>query len=516
MALGWRIRGQFGHEIGAAMAGAMAAMAVVLLSGREDWHRRIHYIALFGAIGWAFGGSISYMKVVGYTHSSDSATVLYGFAGLYLIGFLWASLGGAGMALAATLDGKRLASLFPPLAAVLLAWFLQDVVVDWTHFQPATAELGARVANEPGLARYDADWLQATVAIAAVLVLALFRRRIDFGDSLVLHLAAGWWAAFAGLVLLFGLRLNPPRGDDWAGIVGVFAGLMVFCWRQRLGNVIMAALITGFLGAGGFCLGQVIKLACIATGAEWGWHAVMEWIHGLFFGVALAVAIVPLIHKGPKLSGSDLPRWTEIFALFFLLWVIPYLNFRKTPSVWLKGLKTLPEAPYGVPLVADLLPSRHWVGYLDALYLLFGLVLLALLLRQYRKPAPVIPPSWVGKGQLLYLVFIWFVTLMSFGHVVPRLSPVLLVMHSLLVVNAIVCTWLVVVGMPAESPEEGSLPDNAYALSFKWVLVVGLGIALASSFGGWELKRVMYRDKTAGHFYMNHIRFGPHNTNEIK
>lgn len=525
MALGWRIRGQFGHEIGAAMPGAMAAMAIVLLSGRDDWYRRIHYFALLGALGWAFGGSISYMKVVGYTHSSDSATVLYGFAGLYLIGFVWASLGGAGTALAATLDSQRLASLFPPLAAVLLAWFLQDIIVDWTHFQPATAELGSRVVNEPGLAKYDADWLQAAVAIAAVLALALLRRRFDFGTSLVLHLAVGWWAAFGGLVLLLGLRLNPPRGDDWAGIVGVFAGLVVFCWRHNLRNLVAAGLTTGFLGAAGFCAGQVIKLACISTGAEWGWHAVMEWVDGLFFGVVLAIAITPLIRRGPVLAGLAMPRWIEIFTLFFLLWVVPYLNFRKTPIVWLKGLKTLPAAPFGVPFVADLLPSKHWVGYLDAIYLLFGIVLLTLLIRQYRRPAPAIPPTWAGKGQLLYLVSVWFVTLMSFAHVIPRLSPVLLVMHSLLVVNGLVCTWLVVVGMPTLSAEPSPVLEYAYRLSTKWRLVLGLGVALISIFGGWELKRVMYRDKAAGGqyrdkfapgFYMNHIRFGPDNTNEVK
>lgn len=494
----------------------MAAMAIVLLSGREDWHRRITYIALFGALGWAFGGSISYMKVVGFTHSSDSPTVLYGFAGLYLIGFVWASLGGAGTALAATLDSQRLASLFPPLAAVLLAWFLQDIIVDWTHFQPATAELGSRVADSPGLAKYDADWLQAAVAIAAVLALALLRRCFDFGTSLVLHLAVGWWAAFGGLVLLLGLRLNPPRGDDWAGIVGVLAGFMVFCCRHKLRNVVAASLTAGFLGAAGFCAGQGIKLACISTGREWGWHAVMEWVDGLFFGVALAVAMGPLIRRGPALTGLAMPRWIEVFTLFFLLWVMPYLNFRKTPIVWLKGLKTLPEAPFGVPFVADLLPSKRWVGYLDAIYLLFGIVLLTLLIRQYRRPAPVIPPTWVGKGQLLYLVSVWFVTLMSFAHVIPRLSPVLLVMHSLLVVNALVCTWLVVVGMPNPSAEPAAAPEYAYRLSTKWILMLGLGVAVLSIFGGWGLKRTLYGDKFAPGFYTNFIRFGPNNTNDVK
>jgi hypothetical protein len=106
--LGWGIRGNFGHEYGAMMPGALAAMAAVLLSGRDDWQRRIVYFAMFGALGWSFGGSISYMQVVAYTHSGDSTSVLYGFACLFVIGFLWAALGGAGTALPAVVDQEFL------------------------------------------------------------------------------------------------------------------------------------------------------------------------------------------------------------------------------------------------------------------------------------------------------------------------------------------------------------------------------------------------------------------------
>ena len=36
LSLGWGIRGNFGHELGAAIPGALASMAVVLASGRSD------------------------------------------------------------------------------------------------------------------------------------------------------------------------------------------------------------------------------------------------------------------------------------------------------------------------------------------------------------------------------------------------------------------------------------------------------------------------------------------------
>src|SRR5260221_9746242 len=131
LSIGWGIRGNFGHEYGAMIPGALAAMAVVLLSGREDWWRRIAYFGMFGALGWSFGGSISYMQVIAYTHSGHSGSVLYGFACLFVIGFLWAAMGGAGTALPALLDRQRLTEFFVPVTAVFVAWTLQDVAENW-------------------------------------------------------------------------------------------------------------------------------------------------------------------------------------------------------------------------------------------------------------------------------------------------------------------------------------------------------------------------------------------------
>ena len=73
VSIGWGIRGQFGHEYGAALAGALGGMSVALLSGRPDWWRRVHFFAALGAIGWAFGGNMSYIKTLAYTHSADPA-----------------------------------------------------------------------------------------------------------------------------------------------------------------------------------------------------------------------------------------------------------------------------------------------------------------------------------------------------------------------------------------------------------------------------------------------------------
>ena len=124
LSVGWGIRGNFGHEYGAALPGALAAMALVLLSGREDWWRHVHYFALFGAIGWSFGGSMSYMMVVGYSHSPQSLTVFYGFANLFAIGFLWAALGGCRYGVTCVSDACRSCRFSSCRSrAVFIGWF---------------------------------------------------------------------------------------------------------------------------------------------------------------------------------------------------------------------------------------------------------------------------------------------------------------------------------------------------------------------------------------------------------
>ena len=55
LSIGWGIRGNFGHEYGAMIPGALTAIAVCVMSGRKDWRDRVMYFAMFGALGWGFG-----------------------------------------------------------------------------------------------------------------------------------------------------------------------------------------------------------------------------------------------------------------------------------------------------------------------------------------------------------------------------------------------------------------------------------------------------------------------------
>lgn len=177
LSIGWGIRGNFGHEYGAMIPGALTGIAVCLLSGREDWRRRVAYFGFFGAVGWGFGGSMSYGQVIGYTHTGHFETQLYGFAMLYVIGFLWGAIGGAGIALPAVADRQHLARFFTPLLFIFPAWLVWDVArVRIARYAQESFDASA-FRHESPFYWFDADWTLAVVTLLALGVFDLWQRR---------------------------------------------------------------------------------------------------------------------------------------------------------------------------------------------------------------------------------------------------------------------------------------------------------------------------------------------------
>lgn len=104
----WAVRGKFGHEQGAAWAGAIGGLVIILLSGRKDWYQKVYTAALAAAIGWGMGGMMSYGRVVGYGRTDDFPNAFYGLLMLFIIGGLYGLTGGGlfGLALAQTKEKK--------------------------------------------------------------------------------------------------------------------------------------------------------------------------------------------------------------------------------------------------------------------------------------------------------------------------------------------------------------------------------------------------------------------------
>jgi hypothetical protein len=495
LSIGWGIRGNFGHEYGAMIPGALAAMAAVLLSGRSDWLKSIPFFAMFGALGWSFGGSISYMQVVGYTHSGHSLSVLYGFACLFVIGFLWAVLGGAGTALSAVADRRRLTDLFPALGLVFVFWWLQGLVIE-----PWLRGLGY------SLYWYDTDWLAALLAIVAAVLLALVRRQLDRSTGLVLCLAGGWWAGFGMLVLCLGLHMTPPRGDNWAGCLGMTVGAIIYCTTTGLAEVAQAAVVSGFIGGIGFASASMLKLVEVTSGYSTNWHSIMEQTTGFFNGIGLAVALRPLAVRPGRVDGDALEDatalpcpWAESVAVGFVLLVIPYLNLRKNVRDWVQA-HAVPEIMYGIPA---------WLWF-DMATSIVALGMIVLLVRHGRRRLAIVPNDDLGRGQALYLLFLAIMVIGNFERALVGFAAQRLVTEGVILVEALLCAVLLltmdmpwrVAGEPAE--------QHADRVSIRWgrLTAAGLAAALTAIVLDWAIVRGIYGDRFAGHSGL-HIRFGP-------
>ena len=99
MALGWGIRGQFGHERGAMIPGVLTAMAVALVSTDPNKRNRVAALGVAGGLGLAVGGVMSYGKITGFMEHRETLA-----RGIFLLGAkgaIWGGIGGAvfGMAL---------------------------------------------------------------------------------------------------------------------------------------------------------------------------------------------------------------------------------------------------------------------------------------------------------------------------------------------------------------------------------------------------------------------------------
>jgi hypothetical protein len=519
VSIGWGIRGQFGHEYGAALAGAIGGMVIALLSGRHDWRRRIPFFASLGAIGFAFGGSMSYMKNIYFAHSSDPATVLYGFGTIFVVGFLWAAPAGTGIALPAFLSRDELTKFFVPLCAVFAAWYVQSFAC--SLFWGVDGEDWPRFFIDYGT--------HAILAALVALGFYFFRRKYwGIGTLMILYMSIGWWAGYLLLITFGHIRMNPPRPETWASCLGMVLGILAACWQKRLGGIGFATLGAGFLGGIGFALGTTVKILVMASGFTTNWHSVMEQTQGFFLGVALAILFALLIPRSPAITDdpttgpAPIRRWTELLSVVFVLWLLPYLNFRYGPKEWVGEVKDLQSSLYGINIAGNLLPSQGFIGWLEVVALAMGVALVLLLVLHQRHPLPIVPTSWMGKGQLFYLVFLWSIVAMNFTFVLPRFTPIRLVTEWFICLNATFCSVLLFyacIARPAVVPQTAATlphaPQSSYASWNRQVILLGFLGAILVCHLGFGIKLMCWGDQPAGKLGVVPIRFGPNNTNTI-
>jgi hypothetical protein len=192
-------------------------------------------------------------------------------------------------------------------------------------------------------------------------------------------------------------------------------------------------------------------------------------------------------------------RWTEAYAAGFVLLLITYVNCVKIVPNWLEH-KAIPEIMYG-------LPPLYWFNFG---YGFLALAVLYLLARHLKERIPVIPESDLAKGQLLYLVFLWWCVVYNLMHAIPPLAEQRLVTEGVIHLNAVIVTVLILIwprakAVPDTPPDQVNLSTVSSAVA-KGLL--GAAISITLYFG---VTRLLWGDQHAGYSSL-HTRFGENAT----
>lgn len=501
--IGWGIRGNFGHETGAMIAGVLGTMGAVLMTDRRDWHRRAAVFGVLGAVGWSFGGSISYMQVVAYTHSGHWPSQLYGFAALFVIGFCWGAPGGTGVGIAASWRADRIVDLLKLMTAVFAAWFVQGWIV-----LPRLAESLGRERYRELTHWYDTDWIAASVALIVLALWSIPKSHRNAATRLGWCMALGWWAGFLILVHAMGMRMTPPRGDNWAGCVGMVVGIFFWATRENDRLVRATTLACGLVGGLSFSVAPVLKLSIAeATGLDTNWHSVMEQLTGLMNGIGVAWAVsIAYRHSGSRTidSRTPIPALWQGWCVTFVWILVTFLNLWKNAEEWTKQ-GAMAERLYGIRVL-------EWfiAGYLG-----LTIVLVLALRRHARRPLAIVPESPLGKGQWVFLIFLWWICIGNFDRAQVKFSEQRLITEGVIFLNAMLCTALLLLAEPRSNEVAIAEPLSASEADRSWRRMIRWSIAatITGIFLNFLVVRGIYGDSFAGHASL-HIRFGPRSTIE--
>lgn len=229
----WAVRGHFGHEQGAAWAGGIATLGLILVSRRKDWYSKMLPTVLAASVGWGITGMISYGLVVGYGMSNNYPNALYGLTMLFAIGTLFGVLGGG-------LTGLSLESS-------------KERKVEWGVL---FAQMGMGGLIVYGLLIQQLEWLMTpprseawAICLGAALALLWYTARKGFPAttriSLITGIGTGFGFAFGNFLQIVGMVAEIPfnmwnvmeYSIGFFGGIALAYGIFTSVWPQTVSPV---------------------------------------------------------------------------------------------------------------------------------------------------------------------------------------------------------------------------------------------------------------------------------------
>src|SRR5438105_2538364 len=101
-----------------------------------------------------------------------------------------------------------------------------------------------------------------------------------------------------------------------------------------------------------------------------------------------------------------------------------------------------------------------------------------------RRPLPIVPTTWLGKGQLLYVAFLWWMVIGNFERALVSFSPQRLATEGVIYLNAVIYTKLTMV--PAKPAAESvRQPSQSYRRLLRITTTAGIAGMILSVLLDW-------------------------------
>lgn len=396
MSLGtaWAIRGQFGHEYGAAWAGAIGSLSILVIAKRADWYAKAFATILAGAIGWGLGGLASYGIVVGYGRGIEFVNVYYGLLMLFVIGGLYGFVGGGlfGLALADSTAKpvKWHEVIIEMVVGAIVFYFFMIMEFEWFMTPPRSEMWAACFGSAVALTWYMVRHQQYSALRVAVF--SGLGGGFGFGFGNFLQVMGG----------LTGIKFNFWNVMEYSlgffGGLGMAYGTLTSHWEKGEETqpkskvwfpLLMAVLVIPFI--------------------VWEQSFDLERLQGIYSKIELAA-------DSPMLVGV---QWTSIgmiIALTIGWWMRFYQNKSNPLSNTTTEIFALFLGHWGLYVMFSLLVTGAFMSsYRIEQYLyIVNWIAVAFLIRKAQptfSPKPLAPQKWaVNFGRLL--VFFALLTLL--------------------------------------------------------------------------------------------------------
>lgn len=362
--MGWGIRGQYGHETGAMIAGLLLSLVLTHLFRPQAATLPVARAVAWCTVAIGFGGSMTYGQTIGLTQDApligNWAALGWGLLGLAVKGGIW--FGFAGVFLGMGLSGQRYRPLELCLlmAALVGLLFVGKAVLN-APFDPANKLLPPiyfsadwRWQPEAALKPRPEIWGGLLLALVGLFLYVAVRRR----DVLARNL--GLWAVLGGVVG-FPLGQSFQAFHAWnrdAFSTGIWAAVDPLINWWNLMEIAFGATAGAFLGLGLWFnrhrLGELRDTRADGFAPWLGWallalHATLlvgvefqnwPWVDAAY-DLGLVAGIIPMV----AIAGS----WWWPYVLILPLTLLPIAG---------KTLKALAYEQQAIGL------SAGWTVYL--------------------------------------------------------------------------------------------------------------------------------------------------------